>query len=395
LNLRHPFPLGATLLLAAIVGPSALAQNLVCNGGFELPVVADFAPTDVPCWQTSGGQKIEIQNKATGAAFGTLGQQHVELDVNSDSDIYQDIPTVVGQRYRIRFYIANRVGSSSSAYRVLWDDALLGTALRAQDQTTFIRITSEVVATKTVSRIGFQANGPSDSIGDLIDEVTVMPIPAVGSDLGYTYYLPHYAHGGQWTSDISLVNTSPPGYFAASVQKTVYRGDGTILEATQSLTLNPAGSTTLRSPVPPVLSTGWVKIVSSEPLILSIVFRQVIAGRIDQDASVLSREPTTRIVGPYDNTDFTTGFAVANPTAFPMLLNFSFRNAAGAEIGNGVQSLRAQGHTAFTLPDAFTATARTKGSVIITGTYADGTPAPFLPLGLRFSPTGAFTTLPY
>ena len=236
-------------LWAGLAG-AAWGQNLLCNGGFESPQVgADSTMTDVPCWQTSGGQKIELQRKSAQYASGTIGNQHVELDVNTNSDIYQDVATVPGQRYLVRFRMANRTGSPRSAYRILWDGAATGTALRNSTETTFVAVTAEVVATKTVSRIGFAADGPSDGVGDLLDDVTLVPIPAAGSRLGYTLLLSptmRMAADGSPVSPSSIPRL--PGYFAAPRLKRRFFGDdGTELEARQTITLSPAGSTMIES----------------------------------------------------------------------------------------------------------------------------------------------------
>jgi hypothetical protein len=73
----------------------AWGQNLVCNGGFEEPAfTATVTRTTLPCWISNTGQPIEVQTKAAGYATGTIGNQHVELDADTNSGIYQDVPTV-------------------------------------------------------------------------------------------------------------------------------------------------------------------------------------------------------------------------------------------------------------------------------------------------------------
>lgn len=295
----------------------------------------------------------------------------------------------------VRFWAANRVGSPQSAFRVLWDDTLLGTVLRDSGQTTFGRFAAEVVATKPVSRFGLAADGPSDSMGDLVDEVSVTPIPAQGSRLGYTYYLPHYADGAEWRSSLSLGNTSPD--FAASVQYTVYGDDGAELDPllNGSLTLAPTASTVIDSPQPPALRTGWVKVQSSEPLQATVIFRSAVTGRLDLEATVLARELTTETVAPYDNVAFTTGLAAVNPGPTPLTLTFVFHGTAGGILATATLPLGPNAHLSFAIPARFPQVADRNGLVEIRATDAAGNPANFVPLGLRFSPGGAFTTLPY
>lgn len=383
------------IILAGLAGRIS-AQNLICNGGFESPQLGSGGGfTDLPCWRSTTTQKLEVQNKNSGYVQGVIGTQYLELDVNSNSDIYQDIPTVPGQRYMVRFWAANRIGSPRSAFRVLWDDALLGTVLRDSGQTTFGRFVAEVVATKSVSRIGLAADGPSDSLGDLVDEVSVTPIPAAGSRLGYTYYLPHYADGAEWSSSLSLGNTSPN--FAASVQYTVYGDDGAELDPllNGTVTLGPTASTVIDSPKPPALRTGWVKVQSSEPLQATLIFRSAVTGRLDLEATVLARELTTETVAPHDNVAFTTGLAAVNPGTTPLTLTFVFRGTAGGILSTTTLPLGPNAHLSFAIPAKFPQVADRNGLVEIRATDAAGNPANFVPLGLRFSPGGAFTTLPY
>lgn len=374
----------------------ALGQNLLCNGGFELPqVTTNSAQIELPCWRTDGGQKMEVQRRAGNFVDGVIGNQYVELDVNSNSDIYQDIPTVVGQRYLVHVWVANRFDSVSSAFQFTWDGNLFATVQRSGEDLTFTRFSAEVVATKTVSRLSILAAGPSDSVGDLLDEVSVLPIASPGSRLGYTYYIPHYADGGGWASSLLLANTSP--FFSATVEYTVLADNGTELDSrvNGTLILNVLGSTVIESPRPATLRTGWVRVASSEPLRASVIFRSILPGRFDLEATVLARELTTETVAPFDNTTFVTGFAAVNPNSFPITLTFSFRDAAGLVISTNFLSLAPGAHTSFAFGDQFASSRDRKGAVQIRATNGAGNPVDFLPLGLRFAPGGIFTTLPY
>lgn len=382
------------ILVGAIAAGAVWGQNLLCNSSFELPqITGDYAITDVPCWQTSGTQKIEVQRKSLGVVTNVIGTQYVELDNASNSDIYQDFATVPGQRYLVRLWIANRAPSTRSQFNIYWDGALLGTASRTEN--SFVRAAAEVVATKTVSRIGLAAGGTSDGYGDLVDEVTVVPIPAAGSRAGYTYYLPHYAHGGGWASSILVVNTSPTGFFSTTVEKTQFNDAGVEVGARQTVTLDPAGSTVLETTPPAELQTGWVRLVSTEPLETAIIFRNIVPGRFDLEATVPAREATTATTAPFDNAAFTTGFAAANPSSTPVTLTFAFRETNGLIFSTVTLPIGPYGHTAFAFGDKFPQTAGKKGSVLISATDAAGNPAQFVPLGLRFTAGGAFTTLPY
>src|SRR5262245_35617604 len=94
------------------VSSSVLGQNLVVNGGFEDPpgigtwVVFDpsYGP---PGWTVADGT-VEIVGLYWQAAEGNQS-----LDLNGIYEaigtIYQDLPTVPGQRYKVRFAYAGNL----------------------------------------------------------------------------------------------------------------------------------------------------------------------------------------------------------------------------------------------------------------------------------------------
>jgi hypothetical protein len=98
---------------------------------------------------------------------------------------------------------------------------------------------------------------------------------------------------------------------------------------------------------------------------------------------------------PFDNTaGYVTSIAIVN--------NSSTQQAAGMTATvldeNGVtlaenlliSNLPPNGHTAFSLPVEFSATAGKRGVIQIQSTWSSGITA----LGLRFSPTSSFTSIP-
>jgi hypothetical protein len=93
----------------------------------------------------------------------------------------------------------------------------------------------------------------------------------------------------------------------------------------------------------------------------------------------------------FDNTSsIATGVAVANLGAVPVNIPVLIRDNTGAQIGSANLSLPANGHAAFVLTDKFASTANQ------TGTIEFDTPpnGQITVLGLRFPPSGKFTTIP-
>ena len=377
---------------AALLLPAGFGQNLVRNGSFEEPVfVEPFNTSPVPGWTVRGEASAEIQRNAEGVRAWD-GNQWLELDVASNTSIYQDLATVRNQRYRISFAVANRPGSRSSTVRVLWGGALAGIVTRTQ--TIFDLASFEVTATAPVMRLQFDASGPSDSVGDMLDAVSVVPIGSVA--ISSAYYLGQFADGDGWTTAITFSNPTGgevAGGFA------VYGDDGRDLDTARlrsALSLGPYRTATFESPGVGAARVGWVRVDASAEISVSAVFRQRAPGRPDFEAAVPARVPSTRVWGPFDNeAGFSTGLALVNPGNNRLLLSLSFRDAQGVGLLTTTVILNAQNHTSFSLPDRFPDLAGRQGSVEIVGRTDAGTPAEFVALGLRFNPGGAFTTLPY
>ena len=90
---------------------------------------------------------------------------------------------------------------------------------------------------------------------------------------------------------------------------------------------------------------------------------------------------------PYDNTQFVTGIALANPTTNAVVIPANIRNESGQIIDTRQLSLGPYGHTAFTLPDTWPSTSGQRGIIeFLTTGFGVGA------LGLRFN-GAAFTSL--
>jgi hypothetical protein len=89
----------------------------------------------------------------------------------------------------------------------------------------------------------------------------------------------------------------------------------------------------------------------------------------------------------YDQVNgFTTGLALVNPGAAAVTLSVTIRDTSGTIIGNGSVTLPPFSHQASFIAERFPITANKRGSVVIDGT------AGFSVLGLRFNPSGTFTS---
>lgn len=162
--------------------------NLISNGGFEAPVVVgnggdwEIIPT-----LTSGlewvaeylslnpNPGLELQ---AGYSSWTPkeGDQFAELDGNESTKIYQDISTVVGQTYTLNYSFSPRPGVSSNILGVSVDGVEVDTQSQdgsALTNTSWTDDSVTFVATSATTRVSFQNNDTSDSLGTFIDAVSV------------------------------------------------------------------------------------------------------------------------------------------------------------------------------------------------------------------------------
>jgi hypothetical protein len=213
--------------------------------------------------------------------------------------------------------------------------------------------------------------------------------------------LPHVVNGGGWSTSIVLVNLStlPQKYYidfwsntGAAWQVPIAgpgRRDG------MSGMLNPGQSVTIETDGSGPLEEGYATVLPDTLDIVArlggfAVFRQRTAGRPDAEAVVpLTSLAERNFVLMYDNSNaFVTGIALANvdPDA-PTTVTALIRDEQGSTLATETLTIQAGGHTSFTLPARFAATANRRGSILFTGSGHM-----LSALGLRFNPSGAFTS---
>lgn len=175
-------------------------QELIANGSFESPVVTDHGNT----WQlyanatpglvwnvgyVSGNANplLEIQRGYSGWT-AAQGAQWAELDSNEPSMIYQDITTVPGKTYTFSFDYAARPDASSASdnmMNVMWGGTVVGATssnlVSAGPNNAWIHNVYTVVATSTMTRVGFSDTGTNNSLGNFVDNVSLMCVPVAPS----------------------------------------------------------------------------------------------------------------------------------------------------------------------------------------------------------------------
>lgn len=163
---------GAAALVACSVLPSG---DIVTNGSFESPNVSSgmwWQGTSIPGWRAAHG-RIEIHDHWAGTS-PAHGSQHVELDADVSSGIYQDLTTIPGATYRLRFAFAGRPGTSASqnVLGVVWGGQPVATLTTGSP--TWVYYNYTVVASGATTRLQFNDLGISNAQGTLLDHVTLV-----------------------------------------------------------------------------------------------------------------------------------------------------------------------------------------------------------------------------
>lgn len=191
--------IGCAFLLGLTVLAAAQADNIVVNGGFELPAVTDSHKwdiyTSIPGWELARGPSIELQRGVSGW-LPSEGDQYLELDSDIDgpggglhgedasSAVYQLLPTTPGGLYELTFAFSPRPGVADNALEVVWDGTILDNLTASgvgKSQTAWANHSYVVTATSDTTRLEFGDRSVSDSLGTFVDDVSVVAIPEPGS----------------------------------------------------------------------------------------------------------------------------------------------------------------------------------------------------------------------
>jgi len=215
--------------------------------------------------------------------------------------------------------------------------------------------------------------------------------------------IPQIVDGGDWLTTIVLTNTSA-SQTVASLNFLQETGGGNVSSwplsfvemvsaQTQEVAI-PAGRTVFLHTLGTAAATtiGWAQLLemdASSPVAAYAIYTQRVPGRSDQDGTAPAAAAATRILVPFDNTGgAVTSMAICNcgPTSTTSI-SVGIRTAAATTQVTAI-ALPPNGHTSFTFPTQFPATAEQSG---LAEFYA--TSGSFSIIALKFN-SGAFTTVP-
>ncbi|MGD1899032.1 MAG: matrixin family metalloprotease [Phormidesmis sp.] len=153
-------------------------KNLVINGSFENSSVGNNQFrifNQINGWKTYDGSGIQIErrNQFGGAADG---KAWVELDSNSNSTMYQQVDTLLGEDYTLSFKYSprQRLSAETNKIRVYWGDRWIDTITKAGgNKNQWDTFSYDVKGKDDKSLLAFRAVGTNDKVGGFIDDVVV------------------------------------------------------------------------------------------------------------------------------------------------------------------------------------------------------------------------------
>lgn len=198
-----------TILQAAAAALSFAAAsvanaNLIVNGSFETPDVDTtsgmvggsgwqvYTGGQVAGWDVAYGYGIEIQKSGT-VVNAQHGDQYVELDShgsNSNTAIYQSISGLTaGKIYELSFWYQPRTSNNrnDNGMDVFWGlpydsveiDSIANVVRDAS--TDWVQYTYLLTAIDTTMELMLAADGQQNSLGALVDNVSLVAVPEPGT----------------------------------------------------------------------------------------------------------------------------------------------------------------------------------------------------------------------
>lgn len=160
----------------------AAGENLIQNGGFEMPSCDASSceygagSTAIPGW-TVGGNSVDIVPSGYFQAF--KGNQSLDLSGSASGTVTQDVSTVSGRKYTLKWHLAGNpyCGQATKTMDVYWDGTLAGsfdfdTTGHSPSSMGWVGRHLTVTAAGTTSSVEFSDATPDDSAcGATLDAV--------------------------------------------------------------------------------------------------------------------------------------------------------------------------------------------------------------------------------
>jgi hypothetical protein len=245
-------------------------------------------------------------------------------------------------------------------------------------------------------------------------DVTGVPI---SSGTTTNSIIPQVVDGGSWQTTLAVTNTNTTAEQATLqfYQAIDAAGDtqpwtlplvGAV--SASNLQLAPGATVFLQTPgTASALTQGFGELIAGSGVLAYAIFTLHVPGRQNQDGTALAAAPASSFLVSFDNSPgFTTSIAIANASDAAETISANLLLASGETVSASLPSIPALGHAAFALTTQFPQSAGQQGTLELSSQLVDDSVAghragahvaslpTFSVIGLRFNPTGAFTSLP-
>lgn len=248
---------------------------------------------------------------------------------------------------------------------------------------------------------------------ELGTEVTVNPagswlaVNAQSTETASTVFS-QLATGNGWNTYYFLLNTTGAAQsasltfweshgvpFAMPLTFSAESGMPPALAAGTDVTVPPYGFVVVSSNFPQnaPLRVGWARMRAPEGIVATATYSHFLPGRAMAEGAVPMESRTPgRFMMSYDNSGgFVTGIALVNDSDTKgATVEVTVRGAAGQVLFTNNIILPVRGHIAFAVPDRYPALSGIRGSM----EFREVGGGKIAVLGLRFNPTGQFTSIP-
>ncbi len=176
--------------------------------------------------------------------------------------------------------------------------------------------------------------------------ISVLPLLPGGVAQAAPKLLPQFAFGGGWYSALYFTNTSDS---PVAFQVDFTGDDGNPLNvpsvagSSTTVSLAPHGTAIIEAPNFGPLKQGYAPLSLPSGVVTYGVFRQSLPGLSDQEAVVpLSGAFSTASTLIWDESNFSTGVAIVNPSSVPTTVAIVLRDTGGVIIGSTTVPLAAK-----------------------------------------------------
>lgn len=156
-----------------VVDSPTFGPNLVSNGSFETPDIADNAwgAVSAPPWVSSDG-RVEIWDGGHNGVESHAGAQHGELNYNRLTTYTQTISVTAGATYR--WSVAHRARTTTDEQaEVVIDGTVVGTM---QSPFSWTEYQGVFIASSSTVTLELRSVFPDSGLGNLIDDIRIQEI---------------------------------------------------------------------------------------------------------------------------------------------------------------------------------------------------------------------------